>query len=63
MISVGIDVSKAKSTVIVLNQEGEVLAKPFELQHIRPDVQKFIQMLKAFPDVVHATMEATGHYH
>jgi transposase len=63
VISVGIDVSKAKSTVIVLNHEDEVLAKPFELQHIQPDVQKFIHMLKAFPDVVHATMEATGYYH
>ena len=63
MISVGIDVSKGKSTVIVLNHEGEVFAAPFELKHIRTDVQEFIQQLKALPDEVHITMEATGYYH
>jgi transposase len=63
MISVGIDVSKGKSTVIVLDHEGEVLIKPFEIQHVRTDLQKFIMQLKSFPDGIHVTMEATGYYH
>jgi len=63
MISVGIDVSKGKSTVIVLNHEGKVLVKPYELQHVQTEVQKFLLLLKSFPDEVHVTMEATGYYH
>ncbi|SMC79576.1 hypothetical protein SAMN06296952_2786, partial [Oscillospiraceae bacterium] len=31
MISVGIDVSKEKSTVCILKPYGEVVCKPFEL--------------------------------
>lgn len=34
MISVGIDVSKEKSTVCILKPHGEIISKPFEIQHI-----------------------------
>ena len=33
MISVGIDVSKGKSTVCILKPGGEVVKPPFELDH------------------------------
>ena len=33
MISVGIDVSKGKSTVCILKPGGEVIKPPFEIKH------------------------------
>ena len=33
MISVGIDVSKGKSTVCILKPGGEVVKPPFEIDH------------------------------
>ena len=33
MISVGIDVSKGKSTVCILKPGGEVVKPPFEIEH------------------------------
>jgi len=33
MISVGVDVSKGKSTVCMLKPYGEVVCSPFEIQH------------------------------
>ena len=33
MISVGIDVSKGKSTVCILKPYGEIVASPFEVRH------------------------------
>ena len=35
MISVGIDVSKEKSTVCVLKPYGEIVMKPKDVQHIQ----------------------------
>lgn len=34
MISVGIDVSKGKSTVCILKPYGEIVCSPFEMQHV-----------------------------
>jgi hypothetical protein len=33
MIAVGIDVSKSKSTVAILNGDGSIRAKPFNVRH------------------------------
>jgi len=38
MISVGIDVSKGKSTVCMLKPYGEVVASPFEVVHTESSV-------------------------
>lgn len=35
MASVGIDVSKGKSTACVLKPYGEIVCRPFEIQHLR----------------------------
>lgn len=35
MISVGVDVSKGKSTVCILKPYGEVVCSPFEVQHVK----------------------------
>lgn len=33
MISVGIDVSKGKSTICILKPYGEIVSEPFEIEH------------------------------
>ena len=40
MISVGIDVSKEKSTVCVLKPYGEIVMKPKDVQHTESELSK-----------------------
>lgn len=46
MIAVGIDISKAKSTVAVIDSDGTVLASPFTMAHTQPDMEAFVTYLK-----------------
>ena len=63
MTSIGIDVSKGKSTVCILRPYGEVIASPYEVQHCEPEIQKLISCIKAIDGEVRIVMEATGAYH
>lgn len=63
MISVGIDVSKEKSTVCILKTYGEIISKPFEIQHVEQDLNGLSAMLLRLDDEVRVVMEATGIYH
>lgn len=63
MISVGIDVSKGKSTVSIFKPYGEILASPFEVTHTEPELSKLSSMLLHFDDEVRVVMESTGNYH
>ena len=45
MIAVGIDVSKAKSTVAVLNSDGSIRAKPFTMYHTLSDMDAMVKYL------------------
>jgi len=63
MISVGIDVSKGKSTVCMLKPYGEVAASPFEVVHTESSVQELIEQIKSLEGEVKIVMEATGAYH
>ena len=64
MISVGIDVSKRKSTVAIINVMGEVLQIPFDVEHSQNGLQKLLDLIKDYPkDQVRFIMEATGIYH
>lgn len=38
MISVGVDVSKGKSTVCILKPYGEVVCSPFEVLHVEKEL-------------------------
>lgn len=38
MLAVGIDVSKSKSAVAILNQDGSIHTKPFEFHHTKDDI-------------------------
>ena len=46
MIAVGIDISKSKSTVAILNSDGTIRAKPFDIHHTKPDLDSLIAYLK-----------------
>ena len=45
MISVGIDVSKGKSTVCVLKPGGEVLETPFEMLHTMEGILSLVNLI------------------
>ena len=63
MIAVGIDVSKSKSTVAILNSDGTPLAHPFNMAHTMPEMNSLVERLRAFDTPVTILMEYTGHYH
>ncbi len=63
MISVGIDVSKEKSTICILKPYGELVSSPFEINHTEKELSEVSSMLKRFDDEVRIVMEATGGYH
>ena len=63
MIAVGIDVSKSKSTVAILDSYGTVLATPFNMAHTQPEMNALVSRLKEFEEPVTILLEYTGHYH
>ena len=63
MIAVGLDVSKSKSTVAILDSYGTVLATPFNMAHTQPEMNALVSRLKAFDEPVTILLEYTGHYH
>ena len=63
MVSVGIDVSKGKSTVCILKPYGEIVCSPFEVQHVEKDLEKLSELLQRLDGEVRVVMEATGVYH
>ena len=63
MISVGIDVSKGKSTVSIMKPGGEILAAPFEVLHNIESLNALIKRLQSYDEEVRVVLESTGHYH
>ncbi len=63
MISVGIDVSKGKSTVCIMKPGGEVLKPPFEINHTLDELKSLAALIKSFDEEVRVILEDTGHYH
>lgn len=63
MISVGIDISKGKSTVCILKPYGITLTHPYEVQHTEDEVNKLVSRIQALDGEVRIVMEATGAYH
>lgn len=63
MISVGVDVSKGKSTVCILKPYGEVVSSPFEIHHVEKDMEDLDNLLSKLDGEVRVVMEATGIYH
>jgi transposase len=63
MISIGIDVSKGKSTVCIMKSGGEVLQTPIDILHTMESVLALAKRLKSYNEEVHVVLEDTGHYH
>jgi transposase len=63
LISVGIDVSKEKSTICILKPYGEILSSPFDILHTEKELSELVTMLKRFDEEVRIIMEVTGAYH
>ena len=63
MISVGIDVSKGKSTVCILKPYGEIVCSPFEVVHVEKELDNLDNLLKKLDGELRIVMEATGIYH
>ena len=63
MLSVGIDVSKRKSTVCLMRPFGEIVAGPMEITHVDPELNALVNLIKSMNDEVKVVMEATGIYH
>ncbi len=63
MNSVGIDVSKGRSTVAVMRPFGEVVISPFEVRHTASELSELARLLKSLDGETRVIMEATGNYH
>ena len=63
MISVGVDVSKGKSTVCILKPYGEIVSSPFEVEHIEKELESLDTLLSRLDGEIRIVMEATGIYH
>lgn len=63
MISVGIDISKGKSTVCILKPYGEIISSPFEIRHTESELSSLVDMILRLDGEVRVVMEATGVYH
>ena len=63
MISVGIDVSKGKSTVCILKPGGEVVKPPFEMDHAVEKLDSLVSLINSFDEETRVVLEDTGHYH
>lgn len=60
MNAVGIDVSKGKSTVAVIQPFGVVLAEPFDVFHTDSDLKKLSDFIKSLSGETKVVMEYTG---
>ena len=63
MNSVGIDISKGRSTIAVMRPFGEVVISPFEVRHTDSELSELAKQLKSPNGETRVVMEATGNYH
>lgn len=63
MNSVGIDISKGRSTIAVMRPFGEVVISSFEIRHTGSELSKLAKQLKSLDGETRVVMEATGNYH
>lgn len=63
MISIGIDISKEKSTVCMLRPYGEVVEAPHDVEHTEQELNALIEHIRSFNEDVKVVLEATGGYH
>lgn len=57
MNSVGIDVSKGRSTVAVMRPFGEVVISPFEVRHTNSELSALARLLKSLDGEIRVVSE------
>ena len=60
MNSVGIDISKGRSTIAVMRPFGEVVISPFEVRHTDSELSELARRLKSLDGETRVVMEATA---
>lgn len=63
MNAVGIDVSKGKSTVTVIQPFGVIIAEPYDVFHTDSDLKNLAEFIKSLPGETKVVMEYTGTYY
>lgn len=63
MISVGIDVSKEKSTICAMKPYGEIIMSPKDFKHTKEDMEHLTDKISSLGEDVKCVLEATGKYH
>lgn len=63
MNAVGIDVSKGKSTVAVIQPFGVVIAEPFDVLHTDSSLKELVNFIKSLSGETKVVMEYTGTYY
>lgn len=63
MYSVGIDISKSKSTVAITAPNRKVIRAPFEIFHTETGLSALTEIISSLHAEVRVVMEATGSYH
>ncbi|MBP3599970.1 MAG: IS110 family transposase [Clostridia bacterium] len=63
MNAVGIDVSKGKSTIVIMRPFGEVVASPYDVGHTESELKELARFLKSLPGETRVLMEYTGRYY
>lgn len=63
MNAVGIDVSKGKSTVAVIQPFGVIIAEPFDVLHTDSDLKSLSAFIKSLSGETKVVMEYTGTYY
>lgn len=62
MNAVGIDISKAKSMIAVMQPLRVVVAEPIEISHTESELKELARFLKSLPGETKVVMESTGRY-
>ena len=63
MFGVGIDVSKRKSTIAVMQPGEKLFQKPFDVDHKKMELDTLATYIKSLDGEVKVVMECTGRYH
>ena len=61
--AVGIDVSKGKSTVAVLQPGGVIVRKPFDVEHSSSGLRQLNDYILSLEGDTRVVLECTGRYH
>ncbi len=61
--AVGIDASKKKSTITIIQPAGVVIRKPFDVLHTSSELNTLVTFLQSLEGETRAVIECTGRYH